>query len=176
LAGHICNTVVSTNLGTAYWTRPSLLELHIVQKITKSGISLVDHQDNMINQTVGTFLTETESRAPVYRLNDQEALHLLPAILVFGVLMLTGTVGNVLVLYIYTCKCPRSNHKYCIVVLGSLDLLACSIGMPFEIADMRFPYTFYEHIPCRVFRCITTVSTVGSGLILVLISVDSREP
>ncbi|KAK3598539.1 hypothetical protein CHS0354_005820 [Potamilus streckersoni] len=56
-----------------------------------------------------------------------------------GILMLIGFVGNLHVLLIYSFRTKPSNHRIFILCLGVLDMVTCSIGMPFILVDLRYP-------------------------------------
>jgi hypothetical protein len=62
--------------------------------------------------------------------------------------LFTGFFGNILVIIVYSRKKPKASTHYFIINLAILDMLTVLIGMPTEIADLRFPYMFYENKPC----------------------------
>lgn len=64
------------------------------------------------------------------QLNRDFARLLLPAVAVLAVLMVVGAVGNVFVLYVYTCRVKRSTVTRFIQALAVFDLLSCCIAIP----------------------------------------------
>lgn len=71
-------------------------------------------------------------------LNDLEAQKYLLVIIFVALLMIVGTPGNILVLYIYRGRFKRvSTSNYFIEALAIFDLIACVIAMPTEVYDLR---------------------------------------
>lgn len=108
----------------------------------------------------------------VEELNEKlVALHI-PALVFVAVSMVIGTIGNLLVVIIYKRNYRRSNHRYFILFLASIDLLACTTGLPFLIASLRLPYMMTSAIACKVLRYLHYLTNNSSGLLLVVISVE----
>ncbi|XP_005103728.1 gastrin/cholecystokinin type B receptor isoform X2 [Aplysia californica] len=105
-------------------------------------------------------------------LSDARALTLLPAILVLGVIMVCGAVGNSLVFYIYLLKFHPSSTRSAILALAGLDLLTCAVSIPGEILDLRYAYSFSSDTLCKGFRLATTMTLIASGFILLVVAVD----
>ncbi|XP_069117276.1 cholecystokinin receptor type A-like [Argopecten irradians] len=107
--------------------------------------------------------------------NNQNALLLLPVIIVVGVLMLLGFVGNSLVCYVYnspTIKKRKTTKRVFILTLAIFDILNCVLVMPFEIYDMRNQHYFQSTEVCKMFRFIETSLVLSSGFILLSVSID----
>lgn len=83
---------------------------------------------------------ETDPDELLLRLNDELALRYLPVMIYMVLLIFTGLFGNLLVLIIYFRKKSKASTHYFIINLAALDLLTVVIGMPTEIADLRYPY------------------------------------
>ena len=105
-------------------------------------------------------------------LNDKTALRFLPVILYMGILLVVGTLGNVMVLVVYSRKRIKYSSDYFILNLAFLDLLTCVIGVPVEIADLRYPYMFYAPAACKLLRTVESLSSMGSSLTLMAIARD----
>lgn len=105
-------------------------------------------------------------------LNDEEAKLFIPVILYVGTLMLIGTIGNSMVVYFYGCKSKSSTSVSFIFALAIFDLVTCVIGMPMEIADLRYFFNFENELACKALRCITHFASISSGITLVAIAVD----
>lgn len=114
----------------------------------------------------------TDPLAELSRLNDDKALFYLPVIVYMLVLMLVGTFGNILVCCVYLNKQTKSSSHYFILALAMLDLLTCLIGMPTEVADLRYPYMFYAPAACKLLRFIESVSIIGSSMVLIAVAFD----
>ncbi|KAK6167654.1 hypothetical protein SNE40_021630 [Patella caerulea] len=106
------------------------------------------------------------------QLSDENAMTLLPAILYVGILMMVGFLGNGLVCFIFARKLKPGTQNIMISCLAACDFLVCSIGMPLEITDMRFDYTFESDFACKLLSFIHSLSTIWSVLILVAIAID----
>ncbi|CAC5415063.1 unnamed protein product [Mytilus coruscus] len=92
----------------------------------------------------------TDTHAELVRLNDEKALFYLPVIIYMLILMFVGTFGNILVCCVYLSKQTKTSSHYFILALAMLDLLTCLVGMPTEVADLRYPYMFYAPAACLV--------------------------
>ncbi|XP_045182631.2 uncharacterized protein LOC123541280 [Mercenaria mercenaria] len=105
-------------------------------------------------------------------LNDEEAKLFIPVILYVGILMLIGTIGNFMVVYFYGCKSKASPSVSFIFTLAIFDLVTCVIGMPMEIADLRYFFNFRSELACKILRCVTYFASISSGFTLVAIAID----
>ena len=104
--------------------------------------------------------------------NDVQALRYFPVFVFVTIMMILGTVGNILVIYVYRKRFRKTSSNYFIVSMAIFDLLACLIGMPTELYDLRNSYTFYSSTVCKVFRYTSSVTVYGSVIILIEIAVD----
>lgn len=68
-------------------------------------------------------------------LNTSFADRLLPAVVVLAVLMSMGVVGNILVLFMYTCKSKRGTVTLFIQALAVFDLLSCCVAIPGKLLN-----------------------------------------
>ncbi|XP_076112940.1 orexin receptor type 2-like [Mytilus galloprovincialis] len=114
----------------------------------------------------------TDTHAELVRLNDEKALFYLPVIIYMLILMFVGTFGNILVCFVYLSKQTKTSSHYFILALAMLDLLTCLVGMPTEVADLRYPYMFYAPAACKLLRFIESVSIIGSSIILIAVAFD----
>jgi hypothetical protein len=129
-----------------------------------------------VSTTIASNISENGSdldfNSVLRELNDQAALRFLPVIIFLFLLMVCGIFGNVLVCIVYLRKKTKLSPDYFILNLAFLDLLTCIIGIPVEIADLRYPYMFYAPAACKLLRTIESLSAMGSALTLVAISID----
>lgn len=105
-------------------------------------------------------------------LSDDRAMTYMPVIFFLVVVMLFGILGNIVVLYIYGSDSKRKPANNFILTMAAFDLLASGIAIPLDIYDMRYHYTFYDHIACKVFRYSESAFTNASSFILILIAID----
>ncbi|WAR17303.1 CCH2R-like protein, partial [Mya arenaria] len=108
----------------------------------------------------------------LWDLNNKKAILFIPAIAFLGLLMILGTIGNILVLYFYGHKSKPSPSTSFIFTLAVFDILSCVVGMPMEIADLRFFFNFKSEVACKILRFITHFASISSALSLVVIAVD----
>lgn len=108
----------------------------------------------------------------VEELNEKLFVLHIPALMFVTISMVIGIIGNLLVVYIYKRNYRRTNHRYFILFLASIDLLACCTGLPFLIASLRLPYMMSSAIVCKVLRYCHYLANNSSGLLLVVISVE----
>lgn len=109
-------------------------------------------------------------------LNDLEANDRLPVIIFLGVLSVIGFIGNLHVIFVGICRLHSpTNYRIFITILAVMDILNCLFGMPFEIFDNKYPYTFTYTTTCRVMRFHNTFVNIGSMLILLTIAVERYQ-
>ncbi|KAK3578938.1 hypothetical protein CHS0354_035570 [Potamilus streckersoni] len=89
-----------------------------------------------------------------------------------GILMLIGFVGNLHVILIYSIRKKQSNHRVFILCLGILDIVTCSIGMPFILVDLRYPLMFYATAACKILRFLNYFLCACSALVLLVIATE----
>ena len=105
-------------------------------------------------------------------LSQMKASVLVPSIVYLSVLMIIGIAGNILVIGIFYFRFSSSTHRCFILVLASSDFFACSVGVPFAIAESFHAYTYFEHISCRILRFVLYYTCICSSLTLVLIALE----
>ena len=104
------------------------------------------------------------------RINSEQPL--LPVVCSTGVLLLTGVIGNGLVIYVYSRKPKTTTNRVFILALSILDFLSCSVVIPFEIYDMTHSYTFTIIALCKLARFSEFLLILAAGFTLVAISID----
>ena len=106
------------------------------------------------------------------RLNAEEVQQRLPLMLIVGILAFIGLVSNCHVLYVFVTKMRRSTYRVFVLSLAVIDLLGCTISMPFQIVDESHPYTFAYPVACKLFRFVDTNLAIASALMLVVIAAE----
>ncbi|XP_059165269.1 probable G-protein coupled receptor 101 [Physella acuta] len=104
--------------------------------------------------------------------NDAMVSRLTPALVFIAVLIATGIVGNLLVLYIFVYRLKLSTQNFFIVCLAVFDVIGCVVSMPGEIVDMVLYYKFQYVIVCKSLRFVVVFSSLCSSITLVCIAVD----
>ena len=116
--------------------------------------------------------TETDTRWLLEELNDEKAVALIPAMVVLAFLSVLGLLGNSMVCFFYGCKSKTTPATCFILALAIFDMIACSVAIPVEIADMRFFYMFESAEACRLLTFVNHFSVIGSAFTLSAIAVD----
>ena len=98
----------------------------------------------------------------------------LPVTIYLILLSLIGTIGNMHAIFVYYMRYKPSNHRIFVVWLAVVDVIACSLSIPFELVDIRFNQTFNPDadIVCRCFRYLNHFVSVSSGTLLGVIAVE----
>lgn len=105
-------------------------------------------------------------------LNHEEAKQYVGGIIFVTIIMIIGIIGNLHVLFVYTFRMKPSNHRIFILSLAVLDMITCTVGMPFIIVDLRNPLTFTMISACKVLRFLNYFICISSALILTIIAID----
>ncbi|GFO45499.1 neuropeptide s receptor [Plakobranchus ocellatus] len=113
--------------------------------------------------------TATTADASVYFLQTS----LWPAVVFTFILMITGALGNALVLFVYRFHFRRSVTRMFIFTLAALDLASCIFIFPAELLNLfrfaSFPSAGY----CKASRYLSYIFHGSSALILIAIAMDS---
>ncbi|KAK3578916.1 hypothetical protein CHS0354_035539 [Potamilus streckersoni] len=106
------------------------------------------------------------------QINDAEVIVLLPVIVFYVIIMVSGIIGNIFVLIIYTYRFKRMSAKFYILSLAILDLIVCCIGIPYHLLDVLHPYTYFFSNACKALTFLITFFTFGSIYVLLVVGVD----
>ena len=120
-------------------------------------------------------LNETNARLEnmtFEELRDRELQIHIPLVVFLVLIVVTGTIGNILVLYIYMYKYGPSNCRTFVLCLSGMDLLSCVIAVPIEIQFLYLEFDFHGAGICKASVFLNNWPTLTSGLMLVLIAVD----
>ncbi|XP_046581546.1 probable G-protein coupled receptor No9 [Haliotis rubra] len=128
---------------------------------------------NTTRQTYGYQQGEDFNMAQGVPSTDEERnLALWPALLYVGLIIVTGTVGNIVVCYVYGYRLRLTVTKQFMLVLAVLDLANCLICAPTEMAVMFKIVSFNAPVWCKVSRFLTYTLNGSTSLILLAIAVD----
>lgn len=106
-------------------------------------------------------------------LNDEETKRRIIPIIYLTTLLVLGTPGNLMIIYIYFVKFKRkATHRTFVIALALADLLVCSFAIPFEIYQMTREYTFETEWLCKLCRTCKNAMTISSALILLTLSIN----
>ncbi|XP_052768171.1 muscarinic acetylcholine receptor M4-like [Mya arenaria] len=125
-----------------------------------------------LNETVKNTSSDIDELAIIESVNLKQFQFQLPAIIYTIVLMVIGTPGNAIVLYVYFFKWRKSTSRMFILFLTSLDLVNCITTLPIEIFMMRYSVMLDRPWLCKISRFSTYTMNSSSAAILVVIAVD----
>ncbi|WAR20282.1 NPSR1-like protein [Mya arenaria] len=126
----------------------------------------------VLNGTVTNTSSDIDEFAIIETVNQQQFQFQLPAIIYTIILMVIGTPGNTIVLYVYFFKWRKSTSRMFILFLTSLDLVNCITTLPMEIFMMRYSVMLDMPWLCKISRFSTYTMNSSSAAILVAIAVD----
>ena len=140
------------------------------------GVSLNFSQTQVTDLPIYRFCfkmaSSTEDDRHLEALNDENVYLMIPVIVYIAVLMVTGSIGNILVCVYYGCKTRFNTNSLFIISLAVFDLIVCMFTMPIEIVNMRFFYKFVNGVVCKSARLFNHFAANGSATVLLVIAVD----
>lgn len=136
-------------------------------ELRTSAGDLVVMDTNLSNTSITPDL-----RSELERLNNEQLLYLLPSVIYTSLLMLIGTPGNGIVLYVYFFRWRKSTSRMFILFLTALDFLNCVTTLPIEIFIMRNSLMLDKPVLCKISRFATYTMNSASAAILVAIAID----
>lgn len=89
-----------------------------------------------------------------------------------GFLSLSGIIGNVLVLYVFTRQKQKLSSTIFILTLAGTDLITCLVTMPYTIVMELLHYNVDHDSVCKVYQLLTTTTIPFSASVMVAIAVD----
>ena len=98
--------------------------------------------------------------------NQTKADTLLPACIFLAGLAIFGLMGNSLVCYVFGARLRPGTQNSLIVCLAVFDLLSCALGIPNEIADMQFYYTYSSEAACKIMRFVVVVVAAAAAAVV----------
>ncbi|XP_061177209.1 kappa-type opioid receptor-like [Saccostrea echinata] len=94
------------------------------------------------------------------------------ALVLIGVLILPGILGNSLVVAIFYRDFKKSAYRTFVLWLAVLDLAGCIIVMPYLMVNIITPVTMDNEIICKVGKFLSYAIMMTSYFILVIIALD----
>ncbi|KAK6960203.1 hypothetical protein BgiMline_035394 [Biomphalaria glabrata] len=117
-------------------------------------------------------LTSSEELFFLRDISQQKAKLLAPAIAYTVVLMIVGTIGNPIAIYIYGWKWKNTTTRVFLLCLAVLDLINCVITMPTEICLMVDFYYFPSGNFCMISRFVTYFINNATSAVFLFIASD----
>ncbi|XP_063406309.1 cholecystokinin receptor type A-like [Mytilus trossulus] len=173
------NTIIFTTTKSILSSLGDIFRETTLQKSTTDNIVLIVTSDGTTapqQNSTDVIRTSNLDEENIKRLlkieNAFEAEALTPITVYLILLMITGVIGNTIVLYIYKFRFKRSTPRIFILSLAAFDLITCILGMPYHILDMIYPYLFVWDTACKVLSFALTFTILASIFILDLIAID----
>ena len=140
-----------------------LIDMEIITNYSNKYIGLNSTMD-------GDFSNATSVQMSL--LDQSMGRSLLLVAVYVGTLMVLGTLGNIVVVFIYVVRWREETIKYFIGSLASLDLITSAICMPLELSMLVHPVTMDNDVLCKVTRFSRAFTSLSSGFLLVIIAFD----
>nr|KAG5707890.1 hypothetical protein BaRGS_031621 [Batillaria attramentaria] len=87
-------------------------------------------------------------------------------------LIVVGFFGNILVILVYAFRFKPSATRSFVLGMAVCDLLTSVVGLPLQLATIRYAYDTYSLWFCRGMFAAATLPTQSSGVILNVVAVD----
>lgn len=100
---------------------------------------------------------------------------LIPSIVYVTILLVVGTPGNTVVVYVYYKRWRKSSTRIFILSLAILDLINCVFSLPMELANMFLYLKFDYGWICKLSRFLTYFCNSTGALVLIAIAVDRYQ-
>ncbi|XP_053407707.1 cholecystokinin receptor type A-like [Mercenaria mercenaria] len=105
-------------------------------------------------------------------LNKNMAHTVLPVTIFIGMEQVFGFFGNILILIVYSGRYKRTNFRYFVITMATLDFTSCCTTLPGEIFSQLNWYDYkYEWI-CKVKSYFNVFTAWGSASILLILAID----
>lgn len=94
------------------------------------------------------------------------------AMILVGILSVSGTIGNALVLYVFSRQKQRLSSTIFILTLAGTDFVTSLVTMPYTIAMELLRFRIDYDIVCKLYHFLVTTTIPFSAFIMVAIAVD----
>lgn len=89
-----------------------------------------------------------------------------------GIFSVIGTLGNTLVLYIYSKKRDITTSSLFILTLAGTDFFTCLVIIPFNMIVLKLNYILMYDFPCKLYMFLITCNVPFSAFVMVAIAFD----
>ena len=96
----------------------------------------------------------------------------LPVLLYLSLVSAVGLAGNSLVLLVYWRRFKPSATRAFILAIALCDITTNTVGLPLQIATIRYAYDLDSYWLCRGSFAFATLSTRASGFLLAVVALD----
>lgn len=99
-------------------------------------------------------------------------IELLVVFVILGIFSVAGTIGNALVLYIYSRKRDITTSSLFILTLAGTDFFTSLLIIPFNIVVLHLHYKLEYEFPCKLYMFLITCNVPFSTFVMVAIAFD----
>jgi len=99
-------------------------------------------------------------------------IELLVVFVILGIFSVAGTIGNALVLYIYSRKRDITTSSLFILTLAGTDFFTSLLIIPFNIVVLHLHYKLEYEFPCKLYMFLITCNVPFSAFVMVAIAFD----
>lgn len=141
-------------------------------EIMQAGFDDVNsYGDEAIEQTTdfGRALATAETAG---NMQEVTAFELYFVMCFLSVLSVVGSIGNVVVLYVFGMKKEKLTANVFIIALASVDLITCLIVIPFTVFMEYVNFHVSSDACCKLYMFLITCNIPFSAFIMVAIAVD----
>ena len=112
--------------------------------------------------------TEHQNISEVYNSDNLELI----AMVIVGILSVTGTVGNALVIYVFARQKQKLTSTIYIFTLACTDFVTSLVTMPFTIGVVLVEFRVEFDIVCKLYQFLVTSTVPFSAFVMVAIAFD----
>lgn len=94
------------------------------------------------------------------------------AVAILGVLSVSGTIGNALVLYVFSSQKQKLSSTIFILTLAGTDFISSLVTMPYTIAMELLKFKIEYDVVCKLYHFLVTTTVPFSAFVMVAIAVD----
>ncbi|XP_063407257.1 substance-K receptor-like [Mytilus trossulus] len=128
---------------------------------------------NSTNATICTiWQNDTLEFTSILEINNHLARILIPAAVYLCIILVSGVIGNVMVLLVYGFRIKKTTYAILILILAGLDLMTCLFGVPYHIISVVYPLMFVWAGFCKCVSFFLHFATISSAFIVNLIAYD----
>ena len=117
-----------------------------------------------------TISTDNEYNSAI-EMDDPDGL-IQVAMVIIGVLSVSGTIGNALVLYVFARQKQKLSSTIFILTLACTDFATSLVTMPYTIAIELLKYKVEYDAVCKIYQFLVTTTIPFSAFVMVAIAVD----
>ncbi|KAL4231562.1 hypothetical protein ACF0H5_009143 [Mactra antiquata] len=134
---------------------------------------LTEMEVSTLNNHTNTSVQNNESES-LFDLNARYAEALLPLTATFGVFVLLGFLGNLIIILVFTLSRDyrHNNFKIFVLTLAVIDIITCVTLIPAEMIKHRHYFAFGDVASCKAKCFFNVFGAAASCLALLVISID----